>query len=52
MVPVVGSFFVLFDLVVFLINIFLACTSKVSAIDDSAEFRLGIRLNAQMDRGK
>ena len=30
----------------------LACKSKVSAIDDSVEFRLGIRLNAQMDQGK
>lgn len=32
--------------------LFLACALQVAAIDDSAEFRLGIRLNAKMDTGK
>ena len=31
---------------------FHVCVSQVAAIDDSAEFRLGIRLNAKMDQGK
>lgn len=29
-----------------------SCLLQVAAIDDSPEFRLGIRLNARMDRGK